>query len=157
MGYISHPKFLISWLLDFLPYHEILGEFMSKAPFILHPWNHDELYDSHHPLFVFLLISISTDIIILWMLLLCVSFFPLSHDASPPVVSMDILNSSISKFVTYVDFSKAPSSSTLTWFHDYCSFFNVFRMKWMMWTGDRLDSVWNTHGVLVFSKTTVIM
>ena len=109
------------------------------------------------PFFVYLLLSSSPDLNIFCMLLFCISLFPLIRDASPPVVSMDILNSSTSKFVTSVEFAKAPSLSTLTRLHGCCSFFGVFRMKSMMLTGDFLDAVGNTHSILVFAQTTVSM
>ena len=70
---------------------------------------------------------------------------------------MDILNSLISKFLTSVEFSKVPSSSTLICFHRCYSFFSVVRMKRMMRTGALLDAVGNTHSILVFAQTTVRM
>ena len=50
------------------------------------------------------------------------------------------LNSTTSKLVTPVEFSKAPYSSTLISLHGCCSLFNFVNMKWMMWTGYRLDT-----------------
>ena len=91
------------------------------------------------------------------MLMLCLSFFPLIQYASPPVVSMDILSPSISKFATYVEFAKAQSSLTLARLHVCCSLFRVVGMKLMVQTGDILDVVWNTHSILVFAQTNVIM
>ena len=85
------------------------------------------------------------------------SFFPLIHDTSPPVVSMDIFNLSTGKLVTTVDFSKSPYSSTLTHLHGFCSLFNVVRMKQMMHTVAHLDEVVNTHSIIVFAQTTVSM
>ena len=85
------------------------------------------------------------------MLLLCISSFMLSQDASPPVFSMDVLNSSTSKFVTSVDFANALYSSTITRLHGCCYFISVFIMKWMMRTGAILDAVGNTHSILVFA------
>ena len=89
--------------------------------------------------------------------MLCISLFSLIPDALSPVVSMDIVNSSISKFVTYVEFSKALYSSTLTRFHGCFLFVSVVRMKWMMRTGNLLDAVGNTHSILVFLQNTVSM
>ena len=97
------------------------------------------------------------DITILCILMLCLSFFPLIQYASPPVVSMDILSPSISKFATYVEFAKAQSSLTLARLHVCCSLFRVVGMKQMVQTGDLLDAVWNTHSILVFAQTNVIM
>ena len=91
------------------------------------------------------------------MILLCLSLFQLSHDASTPVVSMGIFNSSTINLVTYVEFSKALSSSTLTRLHGCCSFFNLVRMNQMMRTGDRFDAVGNTRSNIVFSQTIVSM
>ena len=91
------------------------------------------------------------------MILLCTSLFPLSHDTSPPVVYMDMLKSSTSRLETSVDFSKALSSSTLTYFHGCCSVFNVLSMKLRMHTGDCLDAVVNTHIIVAFAPTAVIM
>ena len=70
---------------------------------------------------------------------------------------MDILKSSISKFVTSVENSKALSSLNITRLHGCCSLINVFRMKWMMRMGALLDAVENTHRILVFSQNTVRM
>ena len=89
------------------------------------------------------------------MLLLCLQFFPLIHDELPPVVSVDVLNSSKSKWVTYVDFSKATSSSTLTSLNGCFSLFNAVRMQRMMCIGDCLNVVGNTHTVILFAHTTV--
>ena len=88
---------------------------------------------------------------------LCPSLFPLSQDASPPVVSMNIFNSSTNKFVTSVDFSNAISSSNLTSFHGCCSFISVIRTKQMMRTGALLDAVGNTHIILEFYQTNLSM
>ena len=93
----------------------------------------------------------------LLMLMLFIMCFLLSHDASPPVVSMDILNSSTSKLVTSVNFSKASSPSTLTSLHGCYELFNCVRMKRMMRTGYCLDEVGNTYRILVFSQTKVRM
>ena len=89
------------------------------------------------------------------MILLCLSFFPLSQDASPPVGYMDIFNSSTRKFITSLEFSRAPSSSTFRRFHRYFSLFSVARMKGMMQKCDFLDAVVNTNRIIVFAQTTV--
>ena len=70
---------------------------------------------------------------------------------------MDILNSSISKFVTSIEFSKAPSSSTLILLHGCCSLLSAVRMKQMMQIGGILDAVGNTHINIVFEQTTMSM
>ena len=70
---------------------------------------------------------------------------------------MDILNSSTSKSVTSVQFSKAPYLSTLICLHGHFSFFNVVRMKRMMRIGDRLYAVGNTRSIIVFVQTAVSM
>ena len=109
----------------------------------------------HSTFFSCWLLSIIPALNILCMLLLWHSLLQLSQDASPPVVSMDILNSSTSKFVTSVEFSNALYSSTLTSLHGCCSFRSVVRMKRLMRTGALLDLVQNTYSILVFANTTV--
>ena len=91
------------------------------------------------------------------MLLLCLLLFLLRQDESPPLVSMENFNSSTNKFVTYVEFDKAPSSSTLTRLHGCCSLFSVISMEHIMRKGDCLDAVGNKYSLIVFSQTTVIM
>ena len=157
MGYISNPNVLIDWMIGFLPYHEKWGEVLSNTLWILHICTSVDIYDSQHHLFAFLLLSRGHDINILHMLLLCISSFKFIQYVSLPVVSTDILNSSISKLVTSVEFFKAPSSSTLTRLHGCCSLLSVFRKKRMMRTGACLDTVGNTHIILVFSHMTVSM
>ena len=102
IGCISNPNVLSSWMLGCLPYHVKWGAIFSKAMCILHLWNSDDVSDAQHNLLSCWLLSRSPDLTILWMLLLCLSFLPLSQDASLPVFSMDIMNSSTCKFVTYV-------------------------------------------------------
>ena len=148
MGYISHPKVISSWMLGFLPCHGKWGEVLSNALCIFHLWNSADISVAQHYLFACWLISRMQDLIMLWTLMLCISFFPLSHDASPPVVSMEIFNSSTIKFVTYVEFSKAPYSSTLTRLHGCFSFFSFVRMKRMMRTGARFDAVGNINRIV---------
>ena len=87
------------------------------------------------------------------MILLCISLFLLRKDAFPPVVYMDILNSSTSKFVISVESSNALSSSNLTRLHGCCSFISVVRMKRMLRTCALLDAVGNTHRIIVFVQT----
>ena len=48
------------------------------------------------------------------------SLFTLIHDASLPVVSMVILNSSTRRLVESVEFDKVSYSSALTCFHGCC-------------------------------------
>ena len=81
----------------------------------------------------------------LLMIMLCRSLFPFCHDASPPEFSTEMLNSSTSRLVTFIDFTKAQSSSTLTSLYWCCSLFNVVKMEQMIRTGDHLDAVGNTH------------
>ena len=68
---------------------------------------------------------------------------------------MDIFNSLAGKLVTSVEFAKEPSSSSLASFYGCCLSLNVFRMKRMMRTGACLDTVENTHIIIVFAYTTV--
>ena len=75
------------------------------------------------------------------MLLLCHQLFIFSHEESAIVVSMAMMNSSTRRLVTYVDFSKATSLSTLKRMNGCCSLFNVVRTKRITWTGDILDPV----------------
>ena len=60
-------------------------------------------------LFLCWLLSRRPNLIMLCILILCPSLFSLRHDASPPVDSRDIFNSSTSRLVTSVEFSGAPS------------------------------------------------
>ena len=83
--------------------------------------------------------------------------FPLRQDASPPVLSMNILKSSTSNFATSVEFSNALFSLTIMCLHGCCSFITVFIMKQMIRTGARLDKVGKTHSIIVFAQTTVII
>ena len=151
MGCISHTNVLSSWMLVFLPYHANWGELLSNALCIFHLCTYGYVSDSQHHLFACWLLSRRPAFTILCMTLLCLSLFPLSQDASPPVVSMDIFNSSIVKFVTSIEFSKSQSSSNLIYLHEFCSLFSVFSMNQMMWTRAILDAVGNTHIILVFS------
>ena len=98
-------------------------------------------------------------LLLLYCICLCCVFhyFPMRQDASTPVVSMDILNYSISNFVTSVEFAKTEYLSTLIYLHGCCSLFSVVRMNRMMHTGALLDSVGNTHSIILFSHTTVSM
>ena len=157
MGYLSNPKVLSSWILGFLPYHTKWGDSLSNELWSFHPLTSDDFYASQHHLFACLLLSRRPDLTMLWTLLLYLSFFTLVHDTSPPVVYIDFLNSSASKLVTSVDFSKAPSSSTLTCLHGCCSLLNVTGMKRVVHTRYCFDSVGNTHSVLIFSQKTVSM
>ena len=151
MGYISHTKVLSSWMLGFWTYHGKWGEVLSNTLWSLHLLTSADVASAQHHLFAFLLLSIRPDLTMFWMILLCISFFPLSHDLSPLLVSMDVFNSSASELVKYVEFAKAQYSSTLTCLHGCCSLFNVVRIYQMMGTGDCLDVVGNTHIILFFS------
>ena len=91
------------------------------------------------------------------MFLSCHSFYPFIHEESPLVVSMATLNSLTKRLVTSFDFANTPSPSTNTHLHGYFSLLNVGRMKRIILTGDILDVVINTHGILVFAHTTVSM
>ena len=108
-------------------------------------------------LFSCLLLPIRPAITMLWIIMLCFSFFPLINYASPSLVYMYMLKWSTRRFLTYVEFAKAPYSSTLTHLHVYCSFLNFVRMKWMLWTGASLDTIGNTHIIIVSSNKILIM
>ena len=157
MGCISHPKVLSSWMLWFWTYHTKLGDVLSDELWSFYPWTSSDVSDAQEHLFSCWLLSIRRYLTMLWMLLLCHSLFTLSRDTSLPVVSIDMLNSSTSRLVAFVEFYKAPYPSTLTCLHGCCSFFNVVRMKRMMWKGVSLYSVENTHIIVVFTHTTVNM
>ena len=73
-----------------LSYHSKWGESFSNPLCILHLWNSADVSNSQNHFFACLLLSRIPDLTILCMILLCLLFFTLSHDASPPVVSMDI-------------------------------------------------------------------
>ena len=90
------------------------------------------------------------------MLLLCFTFFLLIYRESTKVISMNILNSSSIRLVTSVEFSKEPSSSTLTCMHGCFSFFNVVRENLIILTGGHIYSVGNIQIIIFFSHTTVI-
>ena len=137
-------------MLGFWPYHANWGEVLSNSVWSLNLWNSAGVSASHHHFFSLWLLSRRPVLNMLCMLLVCISLFPLSQDASSPVVSMDIFNSSTIKLVTSVEFSKALSSSTLIFLHGCCQFFNVDRMKRMIRTGDCLDALGNTHSIIVF-------
>ena len=157
MGYISHPNVLSSWMLGFLPHHEKLGEVLSNTLWILHLWTSDDVSAAQHHFVACWLLPRRPYLTILCMLLLCLSLFPLIQDASPPVVSMDILNSSTSKLVTSIDSANALSLSTLIRLDECCPLLSVVRTKRMMRTGAILDAVGNTHIIIVFAQATVRM
>ena len=83
--------------------------------------------------------------------------FPLSHDSSPPVVSMAMMKYSTIRLAAFVDFSKAPYSSILTSLYLWLFFFNVVRMNQIIMTGYRLDTVIKTHSIVVVVHTIVRM
>ena len=68
-----------------------------------------------------------------------------------------MVNYSMRKFVTSVEVSKAPFSSTLTRLHGCYSLLSVVRMERMIRTGSLLYTVGKTHRIIVFADTTVIM
>ena len=70
---------------------------------------------------------------------------------------MEMLNSSTRKLVTSVEISNMPYLSNLTCLHGCCLFFNVVRMDRMMRERASLDSVGDTHSIIVFVKTKVSM
>ena len=105
MGYISHPNVIILWMLGFLTYHAKRGEVLSNPLWIMHLWTSSYVSDAHNHFFACWLLSIRLAITILYILLLCILFFPLIQYVSPPVFYMDILNISISKFVISVEFA----------------------------------------------------
>ena len=123
MGYISHTDVLSSSMIGFLPYHENIVEVLSNPLWILNLWTSADVSASNHHLFACWLLSRRHAITILCMLLLCLLLFLLRQDESPPLVSMENFNSSTNKFVTSVEFDKAPSSPTLKCLHGcfpYC-------------------------------------
>ena len=157
IGYISHPKVLSSWVIVFWPYHKKWGEVLSNALFSLHPWASADVFAAQQHLFACKLLPRRPGMILLWILMSCLSLLPLSHDASPPVLSMENFNSQTSKLVKYVEFSKAPCSSNFTPLTGCFSLLNVVRMKWMMQKGDRFDAVGNNQSIIVFVHKIVSM
>ena len=156
MGYISHPNVLSSWMLVF--YHTMQSEVRyCLKHYLLFIYGSLLISLLHSIIFLCLLLSRSPSLTIFWMLILCLLFLPLSQDASPPVVSMDILNSSTSKFVTYVEFFNAIYSSNIIRLHGCFLFSSVVRIYWMVRTGALVDAVGNTHSILVFAQTNVSM
>ena len=92
-----------------------------------------------------------------FMILLCHSLFLLIHEASPLVFSMDILNLSTRRLVAYIQFSKAPSSSTLTYINGRFLFFTVGSNNLIIIIEGYLDEVGNIYIILIFSHTTFRM
>ena len=127
---------------------------MSRSMCTLHLWTFADFYFAQNHLFLCLLLSRRPAITILWMLLLCLSLFTFIQYASPPVVSLDILNSSTSKFVTYVEFANDLSLLILTRLHGCCLFICVVRIKLMTKIGTLLDVVGKNHIIIVFAQTT---
>ena len=116
---LSHQRVVSAWMLGFLPYHEKWGEELYNALWSLYLWTYADVSYAKHHFCMFITVKNAYSYHIL-NALLCLSIFPLIHDAPPPVFSMYILNSSTSKLVTSVEFSNAPSSSILTPFHACC-------------------------------------
>ena len=102
---------------------------------IFHLYNSAGVSAEQQNLLVRLLLSRRTIIIMLCMLMLCCLFFTLIHEASSLLFTTAIMNSSTWRLVTSVQFSKAPSLLTLTSMHRCFSFFNVVRMKHIIFTG----------------------
>ena len=140
-----------------LAYYAKWVEVLSNSLFIFYLWTSAGDSAAHHHLFSFLLLSRRPDLTILCMLLLCLSFLPLIQDAFPPVVSMNIFNSSTSKLVTSVEISRAPSSSYPISFHGCCSFFSFVRIKRMVQKGDILGAVGNIRSIVFFAQRKVSM
>ena len=128
-------------MLGFWPYHAKWCDVLSNALWCFYLWNPSYVSYTQYHLFTCWLISRRTYLNMLWIIMLCISFFPSSRDAPPLVVYMNILNSSTSKLVTSIEFSKARYSSTLTIFHGCCSSLNFVRTKRMMRTGAHLYEV----------------
>ena len=120
MGYISHPNVISELMIGFKPYHAKWGDVLYNTLWILHTWTSADVFAEQHHFFECGLLSRKPDHTMLCMLLLCLLFLPLSHDASLPVVSTDILNSYTSKLVKSIEFSKSLSSSTLIRLHGWC-------------------------------------
>ena len=139
------------------PYHTKWGELLSNGLWILNMYNSADVSAAHQHFCSCWLLSIRTSITMVLMLLLCISFFLLIHDDSPPVFPTKIMKSSTKWLLTSIYFTNAPSSSTLTCFNGCCLFLYVVRIKRMIRTGDRLDAVGKTHIILIFLLNTVRM
>ena len=137
-------------MLVLLPYHSKWGEVLSNALCILHLYNSASFSTGKHLLFPCWLLSWRPTITMLF-----ISFFLLTHDSSPPVFFMAMLNTSRRRLVTYVEFSKAPSLTTITCLHSFFSYFDVVSMKWIVTTWGLLDEVGNPHRIIYFEHTTV--
>ena len=70
---------------------------------------------------------------------------------------MDMLEFLTRRLVTSVDFYEAPPSSTLTCLYECCLLLNFVRTKIIIQTGALLYEVGNTHRILVYAHTTLIM
>ena len=92
-----------------IPYHAKWGVVVSNALCSLHLYIYSNISASQQHFFLCWLLSRRPTLTMLWMILLCLSFFTLIHDASLPVVSMEMLKSSTRSLVTSVEFYKAPS------------------------------------------------
>ena len=151
-----HPIFLISRMQLFFQYHK--NETMcclmhcGVCIYIL-----QLMILMNITIFKYSLLSRRPDITMLWMILLCLSFFSLSHVTSPPVVSIDMLKSSTTKLVIPIDSDKATSSSTLMHIHGCFSLFYGIKTKLIIITGDLFYAVWITHIILFFARTTASM
>ena len=81
--------------------------------------------------------------------------FPLIYDASPLLVSMDMMNSSTIRLVISVEFSEALQSLTLTRLYVCFPFFNVVRMREIIRNGDILYVVGNNYIIIFLAHNTV--
>ena len=110
MKWFSRCHIQLLWVHECLDFYHTIpckwGDVLSNALCILHIYNSVDVYAAQHHLVSCLLLSRIYALTMLWMILLCISFLTLIHDASPPVLSMDIFNSSTSKLVTSVEFFK---------------------------------------------------
>ena len=137
MGYISHSEVLGSLILSFLSRHEKWDELLSNSLWILHIYIYSDVSATQYHFFLCLLLSRIPSIIMVWILMLCISFLLLIHDMSPPVVSMVGLSSSTRILVTSVEFSKAPSRSTLTRLYGF--FYSLILWRQIKWCGQGVD------------------
>ena len=124
---------------------------LSNALCIFHMYSAADVSAAQHHLFSFLLISISPAPAMLCMLLMCGYLFILIHEAYSPVVSVVIINYSTRMLVTSVEFSKAPSSSTLICLNGWFSFFNFVKMNRTIMNGSCLNEAGNIYILLVFA------
>ena len=153
---MSHPNVISSWILGLFTYHKKGGEVLSNLLCIVHPYNPSDVSAVQHNFFMLITVNkvwsnhVVYDYIVLF------------------IISIELQELSTSNFhgysnfltrrlVTSVEFSKAPSSLTITRLYVWVSFFNNFSMKQIILTGGCLDEVRNIQSILVFAYTIVIM